>query len=93
MFDAAGLYHLTFLFKNPEMIRPMIDAFYGVNLTLTDFMEMGKEMLRQEMAFNIKAGIGPSADRLPDWMRTEPLPPTNAVFDVAQEEIDELFNF
>jgi aldehyde:ferredoxin oxidoreductase len=71
----------------------MINAFYGVSLTLGDFMEIGKEMLRQERAFNIKAGIGPGADRLPEWMRTESLPPTNAVFDVPQEEIDNLFNF
>jgi aldehyde:ferredoxin oxidoreductase len=49
---------------------------------LTDFMKMGKEMLREERAFNIKAGIGPSADSLPDWMRTKPLPTANAVFDV-----------
>ena len=92
-FDATGLCHLTFLFKNPETVMPLINAFYGVNLTMADFMEMGKEMLRQERAFNIKAGIGPGADRLPDWMKTEPLPPTNAVFDVSQEEIDNLFNF
>ena len=92
-FDVTGLCHLTFLFKNPEVIMPMINAFYGVNLALADFMEMGKEMLRQERAFNMKAGIGPGADRLPDWMRTEPLAPTHAVFDVPQEEIDHLFNF
>jgi aldehyde:ferredoxin oxidoreductase len=92
-FDATGLCHLTFLFKNPETIMPMMNALYGVNLTLTDFMEMGKHMLRQERAFNMGAGIGPSADRLPDWMRIEALPPTDAVFDVPQEEIDELFNF
>jgi len=92
-FDVTGLCHLIFLFKNPETIMPMINAFYGVNLTLADFMETGKEMLRQERAFNIKAGIGPSADKLPDWMRTEPLPPVNALFDVPQEEIDEFFNF
>ena len=72
---------------------PMISTFYGLNLTLEDFMEKGKEMLRQERAFNIKAGIGPGADRVPDWMRTEPLPPTNAVFDVPQEEIDNFYNF
>lgn len=92
-FDATGLCHLTFLFKNPETVMPLINAFYGVNWTMEDFMEMGKEMLRQERAFNLKAGIGPGADRLPDWMRTEPLPPTNAVFDVLQDEIDTLFNF
>jgi aldehyde:ferredoxin oxidoreductase len=92
-FDFTGLCHLTFLFKNPEAIMPLINALYGGNLSLEDFMEIGKEMLRQERDFNIKAGIGPGADRLPDWMRTEPLPPTNAVFDVPQEEIDNFFNF
>ncbi len=93
MFHAAGLYPSTFLFKIPEMIMPMINAFYGLNLTLTDFMEMGKEMLRQERAFNIKAGIEPSAERLPDWLKTEPLPPMNAVSDVPRGERDGLFHF
>ena len=92
-FDVTGLCHLTFLFKNPETIMPMINAFYGVNLDMEDFMETGREMLRRERAFNLQAGIGPGADRLPDWMRSEPLPPTNAVFDVPQEEIDQFFNF
>jgi len=41
----------------------------------------------------LKAGIGPGADALPEWMRFEPLPPKNSVFDVPQEEIDEFFNF
>ncbi len=54
---------------------------------------MGKEMLRQERAFNMKAGIGPGADSVPEWMKTEPLPPTNAVFDVPEEEIAQFFNF
>jgi aldehyde:ferredoxin oxidoreductase len=91
--DTTGLCQFTFLTRQPEIIIPMINAFYGVNLTVADYVEMGKEMLRQERAFNIEAGIGPGTDKLPDWMRTEPLPPTNAVFDVPQEEIDRLFNF
>jgi aldehyde:ferredoxin oxidoreductase len=56
-------------------------------------MEIGKEMLRQERAFNIKPGMRHGTDRLPDWMRTEPLPPRNAVFDVPQEEKDNPSNF
>jgi aldehyde:ferredoxin oxidoreductase len=91
--DATGLCMFTFIEKQPELIAPMIAALYGVEWTPADFEEMGKEMLRQERAFNIKAGIAPEADGLPDWMRKEPLPPTNAVFDVPQEEINELFNF
>jgi aldehyde:ferredoxin oxidoreductase len=52
-----------------------------------DFEELGKEMLRQEQAFNIKAGIGSEADVLPDLMQTDPLPPTDAVFNVPQEKL------
>jgi aldehyde:ferredoxin oxidoreductase len=91
--DATGLCHFTFSYKYPDIIMPMVNAFCGINLTLEDFLDMGKDMLRQERAFNLKAGIGPGADRLPDWMKTEPLPPTNAVFDVPEEEIQEFFNF
>ena len=43
--------------------------------------------------FNLKAGIRPGTDRLPVWTRTEALLLANAVFDIPQEEIDELFNF
>ncbi len=91
--DATGLCMFTFIEKQPELIAPMIAALYGVEWTPADFEALGKEMLRQERAFNTKAGIAPEADGLPDWMRKEPLPPTNAVFDVPQEEIDQLFNF
>ena len=91
--DATGLCHFTFSYRYPEIIMPMINSFCGTELTLDDFLEMGKEMLRREREFNLKAGIGPGADALPEWMRTEPLPPTNAVFDVAEEEIEQFFNF
>lgn len=91
--DATGLCMFTFLASTPEIIAAMVAGLYGVVWTAADFEELGKEMLRQERAFNIKAGIGPEADGLPDWMRTDPLPPTGAVFDVPQEEIDQFFNF
>jgi aldehyde:ferredoxin oxidoreductase len=89
--DATGICQFTFLM--PKLIFPMINALCGVNWTVDDYLEMGKEMLRQERAFNLKAGIGPEADRLPDWMSKEPLPPTHAVFDVPEEDVQSVFNF
>jgi aldehyde:ferredoxin oxidoreductase len=91
--DATGLCMFTFLNSTPEIIAAMVAGLYGVEWSGVDFEELGKEMLRQERDFNIKAGIGPETDKLPDWMRTDPLPPTDAVFDVPQEEIDQLFTF
>jgi aldehyde:ferredoxin oxidoreductase len=89
--DATGLCQFSFL--PPNLIVPMINGLCGVNWSIEDYLEMGKEMLRQERAFNLKAGIGPGADRLPEWMKTEPLVPTNAVFDVPDEEMGRVFNF
>jgi len=89
--DATGLCLFTFLM--PKLIFPMINALYGISWTVEDYLDMGKEMLRQERAFNLKAGIGPEADRLPDWMSKEPLPPTKAVFDVPEEDIQSVFHF
>ena len=92
-FDATGLCLYTFLREAPDVIVSMINAFYGIDWTVEDYMKMGKEMLRKERVFNLNTGIGPAADRLPDWMSTEPLPPTNAVFDVPQKDIDAVFDF
>jgi aldehyde:ferredoxin oxidoreductase len=89
--DATGLCLFTFLM--PKLIFPMINALYGISWTVEDYLNMGKEMLRQERAFNLKAGIGPEADRLPDWMSKEPLPPTQAVFDVPEEDLQSVFHF
>ncbi len=92
-FDATGLCLFTFISRVPDLIVPMINALYGVQWTAADYVEMGKEMIRQERGFNLKAGIGPSADKLPDWMRKEALPPNNTTFDVSQEDIAEVLNF
>jgi aldehyde:ferredoxin oxidoreductase len=89
-FDATGLCYFTFLARNPEIIMPLINSFFDLNLVLEDLMDLGRWMLRTERGFNRKAGIGPGADRLPEWMRKEALPPTNAVFDVPQSEMDEM---
>jgi aldehyde:ferredoxin oxidoreductase len=93
--DASGICLFSNLFgpTGGPVVMPMIKALYGLIWTEADYLEMGKEILRQERTFNIKAGIAPSQDRLPDWMVKEPLPPTNAVFDVPQEELDRFFNF
>ena len=60
---------------------------------MEDYLEMGKEALRLERAFNAKAGFSKADDRLPDWMTKEPLGPTNEVFDVPVEDLDSVFNF
>ena len=76
-----------------EGIVEMCNARYGWDKTVGDYLEMGKQVLREERAFNKEAGISDGADELPDFFREEVLPPHNVVFDVPKEELDKVFNF
>jgi aldehyde:ferredoxin oxidoreductase len=72
----------------------MIDECNGVlgtNWTADDITEYGKEVLRKERAFNEKAGFTKAHDRLPEFMKYEPLPPHNTVFDVPDEVLDSVY--
>jgi len=71
-------------------IVEMINAHCGTEWSGDDYMEnLGLATLRAERDFNARAGFGPADDRLPDFFKTEPLAPHNAVFDVPDEELDQ----
>jgi len=76
-----------------EGIVEMINGRYGWTKTVEDYLEMGKQVLRDERKFNQAAGIGQGADDLPEFLRTEALPPHGVVFDVPKEDLDKVFNF
>ena len=76
-----------------EAIYEMINAFYGLKLGADDVVNLGKTVLTIEKKFNNAAGFTKADDRLPDWMRTEPLAPHNSVFTVTDEDLDQVFNF
>ena len=76
-----------------EGIVEMCNARYGWNKTVDDYLEMGKQLLREERSFNKKAGIAEGSDDLPDFFRNEKLPPHNTVFDIPKEDLNKVFNF
>ncbi|HHX75487.1 MAG: aldehyde ferredoxin oxidoreductase C-terminal domain-containing protein [Dethiobacteria bacterium] len=90
-FDSAGMCMFATFINGPDKFVGLFNAMLDENWTGGDLLETGKEVLRMERAFNDKSGVGP--DRLPDWLCSEPLPPTNAVFDVPPEELDQFYNF
>ena len=71
----------------------MLNARFGINLTADDVTNLGKTILKTERAFNIKAGLTSADDRLPEFMKYEPLPPHNVVWDFTNEELDSLWDF
>lgn len=78
---------------SPESIRDLLNARYGWNIDTAILQTLGKETLKLEREFNHYAGFTNKDDRLPEWMVREPLPPHNAVFDVPDEDLDNLFNW
>ncbi len=72
----------------------MIDECNGVlgtNWTADDVAAYGAAVLKKERAFNEAAGIGKEADRIPEFMKLEPLPPHDEVYDVPDEVLDSVY--
>jgi aldehyde:ferredoxin oxidoreductase len=68
-----------------------LSARFGYAVDEKILQQLGQETIRLERAFNQAAGFRPEDDRIPDWLCAEPLPPTGAVFDVPDEELDHIF--
>jgi len=73
-------------------VKRLLSARYGWDdLPDNILAELGKQTIKMEREFNRRAGFTAKDDRIPEWMTREPLPPHNSVFDVADEELDKIF--
>jgi aldehyde:ferredoxin oxidoreductase len=77
----------------PHVIRDFLNARYGWQVGEDILQVLGRETLKLELEFNRRAGFTAADNRLPEWMTREPLAPTNAVFDVPEEELDTIFDW
>jgi aldehyde:ferredoxin oxidoreductase len=76
------------LFKTPTRMTTLVNALLGTDINPDQLWEiMGLNAIRNEREFNIRAGISPAGDKLPEFVYVEPLPPTNEVFDIPEEEM------
>jgi len=76
-----------------QALIDLINSFYGLSLTGDDVVALGKKVLGFERDFNARAGFTKEDDRLPDYFKTEELPPHNITFKVTDEDLDQVFNF
>jgi aldehyde:ferredoxin oxidoreductase len=94
--DAAGycLFIAFAILDIPEGLEGVVESLsgvLGVNLTVDDVAPIGMSIIKTELEFNKAAGFTSTDDRLPEFFKTEKLPPTNEVFDVTDEELDKVF--
>jgi len=64
-----------------------ISAFTGDEWNENSWLELGKKILRTEIDFNRIAGLTEKDDKIPEWMKREPLPPHNSVFDIPDSDL------
>ncbi|MFW6180686.1 MAG: iron-containing alcohol dehydrogenase, partial [Spirochaetota bacterium] len=75
-----------------ELVSSLLNARFGASTTPGDILEAAKRALRDELAFNRRAGVGTGPDPLPSFIREEPLPPTGHVFDVDPAEVQGIWD-
>jgi aldehyde:ferredoxin oxidoreductase len=76
------------LFADPSLLAGMVNTLTGSDFNEETIWSIGENTVRLEREFNIKAGISPAQDTLPEYVRYERLEPTGAVFDLSVEEME-----
>ncbi|MDP1993159.1 MAG: aldehyde ferredoxin oxidoreductase C-terminal domain-containing protein [Syntrophales bacterium] len=77
--------------KNPDLFLPLLKGRYGWEWTYADVQKMGLDVLETEREFNRRSGAGEEFNDMPEFMREEPLPPMNSVYDVPMEEMQRIW--
>jgi aldehyde:ferredoxin oxidoreductase len=90
--DSLGLCQFTGLREEYELFARLTGALTGRIPSPEEVRRIGQEALWKERSFNRAAGIGSGQDRLPEFMRSEALPPHNSAFDVKEEDLDRVFD-
>jgi len=90
-FDCLGMCWFTFINGSYSLLYPMINALYGLDWDVRQYFAMGEEMIRMEIAFNRRAGLGPEQEQMPQWLKEETLPPFNVKFDVSGDDCEKVW--
>jgi len=77
--------------KKPELFALFLKGRYGWNVTYEDVQKLGIEALETEREFNRRAGVSEEFYDIPEFMREEPLPPRNSVYDISMEEMQQIW--
>ncbi len=93
--DSVGLCQFAVSGELPITIgfcKDLINACYGLEITEDDLVEVGRDCLRDELAFNKGAEFSTAWGDAPAFVRTEVLPPLSQTFGVPQEEMDKIWD-
>ncbi|MBN1838140.1 MAG: hypothetical protein JW820_19945, partial [Spirochaetales bacterium] len=67
-----------------EFLEEAVRVVTGREVRFPELVNLGMSLLRMERDFNRRAGFTEAHDRIPDFMRREPLAPNQSVYDVRE---------
>lgn len=76
---------------NMDFFVRLLNGYTGKEMTRAQVLELAEGIIRDEVAFNEKAGISKYQNDVPEFFRTEALH-SGLVFDVDAEEMREIFS-
>lgn len=91
VYDSVGICQMAE--PTLEIMTRLINSFYGWNWSLDDITNLGRTVLKEEVEFNRRAGLGPETDKLPNFCKEEQLPPHQGTFDINEEQIENFWDF
>lgn len=87
--DSSGFCY--FQMATIEQMRELYNAFFGLQLTFDDMVNIGWQCMQDEWEFNRRAGYGLEDCDVPDWLRTEIVPSTGTAFMISKEDMKRMF--
>lgn len=75
------------LFADPSSLSGMVNSLTGSDFTPDTIWNYGMDAIKLEREFNVKAGVSPADDKLPEYLYDEVLEPINSTFDLSEEEM------
>lgn len=90
--DSMGCcYFIGPSYENMEIITAAINAMYNTDLTRAEVINIGKHILKSELAFNEKAGITKDTNDVPEFFKLEPSEPSGLKFTFKKEELHDFW--
>jgi aldehyde:ferredoxin oxidoreductase len=74
-----------------QFFADLMNARYGLRMTPKDIVEIGKQTLRDQLAFNEKSEFNKTDSKGATFVREETITPTGQVFDVDNAEIENIW--
>jgi aldehyde:ferredoxin oxidoreductase len=90
--DTFGICLFAMGAATPELLTRLYQAKTGDKKDHEGLTELWREIIKQEITFNKRAGLTSQDDRLPEFFYQEPLPPHNKTVEMTDKEIDSIWN-